>query len=110
VGTKEDGQDGLRGYLPSEINRIWSEMETEMKAAKALVFVGYSFPVADLYFSSVLRTVLANIRTSPTIVLVNPDAVAISNRIRTRFSVEKIVNHFNLENFSKLKRKGMIGA
>ena len=49
-----------------------------------LVFIGYSFPVADLYFSSILRSVLAIRDGAPGIVLVNPDAVALARRLGAR--------------------------
>src|ERR1043166_9007776 len=49
------------GYLnqSEQIADIWRAMEEAMKDAKGFVFVGYSFPSFDLYFSSVLRSVLA---------------------------------------------------
>jgi hypothetical protein len=62
-------------------------MEREMREAKALVFIGYSFPVADLYFSSILRSVLADRDGAPAVAIVNPDAVAIGDRLRERFAL-----------------------
>lgn len=67
---------------------IWKRMEEQMRSTKAFVFVGYSFPDADLYFSSVLRSVLTTSRTATRIILVNPDALRLTEKIRARFSVE----------------------
>ncbi|WP_055326770.1 SIR2 family protein, partial [Ralstonia solanacearum] len=84
VPTGTESEHVHAGYLDQadEIRQIWSEMEAHMKGARALVFIGYSFPQADLYFSSVLRSVLADRETTPDIVIVNPDAVAIADRLR----------------------------
>lgn len=60
VETSSDQSHGI-GYLDQAkaVQSIWSEMEIQMKQAKALVFIGYSFPVADLYFSSVKHSRIA---------------------------------------------------
>lgn len=89
------------GYLDhsKQINAIWSRMESEMREAKVLVFIGYSFPVADLYFSSVLRSVLAERGAAPGIAIVNPDAVAIQKRLAGRFSLGQTVLRYDLSNF-----------
>jgi hypothetical protein len=111
IGLKEMEDPPTSGYLNTNqaISRIWSAMEMQMKRAKALVFVGYSFPDADLYFSSVLRTVLTSTKAIK-IILVNPDSQRISERISRRFSIEKseITNHFDLVNFCKLSRNDII--
>lgn len=67
-------------------------------------FIGYSFPVADLYFSSVLRSVLASRNNPPKLVLVNPDAVAIGTRIQDRFRLSKPLLHFGIEQFVDMSR------
>jgi hypothetical protein len=96
------------GYLDdAQIRTVWEEMESEMKAAKVLVFIGYSFPVADLYFSSVLRSVLAERDGAPNVVLVNPDAVSIAARLETRFPVAKIVRYFDFGQFIEAGRAGV---
>lgn len=90
-----------RGYLDHSpnISAVWKRMEQEMREAKVLVFIGYSFPVADLYFSSILRSVLADRTGAPAVTIVNPDAVAIRERMKERFTLERIDVHFDLANF-----------
>lgn len=94
------------GYLDQahEIQKIWAEMEREMRFARSLVFIGYSFPVADLYFASVLRSVLADRDTTPNIVIVNPDAVAISERLLRRFPLVTVSRFFDLAQFIRAGR------
>lgn len=98
------------GYLDQspQVQEVWAEMEIQMRQAKALVFIGYSFPVSDLYFSSVLRSVLAARDATPAIVIVNPDAVAIRDRLRLRFPIEKILVYFDLATFLQLNRKQLL--
>lgn len=109
VGTHSEDVDGA-GYLNlyPEMSTVWRSMETQMREAKALVFIGYSFPVADLYFSSVLRSVLATRDGQPRIVLVNPDAVAIRKRLEERFSLERIVTYFDLNQFMESSRNAIL--
>ncbi len=97
------------GYLDqaTEIRDIWQDMEREMREAKLLVFIGYSFPIADLYFSSVLRTVLADRDGPPDLVLVNPDAVAIAQRLQSRFAIPRIVKYFDFGQFIEAGRDGV---
>lgn len=99
----------VSGYLDDapEVRSVWEEMEHEMKAAKMLVFIGYSFPVADLYFSSVLRSVLADRDGAPSVVVVNPDAVSISARLQSRFPISNIVKYFDFEQFIQAGRSGV---
>lgn len=100
------------GYLNTNpvISDIWTNMELKMKDAKALVFIGYSFPEADLYFSSVLRTVLTNSTRQVKIVIVNPDAQRITERLRRRFAIESIniQSHFDFKTFCKLTRRDIL--
>jgi len=109
VQTSNDATKGV-GYLDQalEVQNIWSEMELQMKQAKALVFIGYSFPVADLYFSSILRQALADRTTSPGIVLVNPDSVALERRLRARFAVSRMIKYFDLNTFLDTNRKNVL--
>ena len=83
-------------------------MEHEMREAKALIFIGYSFPAADLYFSSILRAVLADRDGAPAVAVVNPDAVAISERIRQRFALSEIDIHFDLRTFVGDSRRNLL--
>jgi len=94
------------GYLDQspEIRRIWAEMEREMRAARTLVFIGYSFPIADLYFASVLRSVLADRDAAPEIVIVNPDAVAIADRLKRRFPLQSVIRYFDIEQYMQAQR------
>lgn len=110
VSTNLDQQHIHAGYLDQsdEIRQIWSEMEKHMKGARALVFIGYSFPQADLYFSSVLRSVLADRDTTPDVVIVNPDAVAIADRLQGRFPLSKVVRYFDLGQFVQATRNSVI--
>jgi hypothetical protein len=108
----EKSEDTI-GYLNNSegINAVWKKMEGEMRKARALIFIGYSFPVADLYFSSVLRSVLTDRAASPAITIVNPDAVAIRRRLCARFSLkpENIDVHYDIRNFSEVLRKDWLG-
>jgi len=79
-----------------------------MREAKALVFIGYSFPAADLYFSSILRSVLADRDGAPAVAIVNPDAVAIGERLRQRFALGRIDLHFDIRNFVEGSRKNLL--
>jgi hypothetical protein len=110
VSTNTETAHVHSGYLDQsdEIRQIWSEMETHMRGARALVFIGYSFPQADLYFSSVLRSVLADRDTTPDIVIVNPDAVAIAERLRRRFPLSKVIRYFDLGQFVQATRSNVI--
>jgi hypothetical protein len=98
------------GYLDQsrQIQQVWAEMETEMRQSKALIFVGYSFPVSDLYFSSVLRSVVAIRDATPALVIVNPDAVAIRERLRARFPIEKVLLYYDLATFLQITRKQLL--
>lgn len=100
---------GQAGYLDQapEIRQIWTEMEREMRSARSLVFIGYSFPVADLYFASVLRSVLADRETTPDVVIVNPDAVAISERLTRRFPLAKVSRYFDIDQFVRAGREAL---
>lgn len=98
------------GYLDQarEIRTIWSDMEGHMRQAKALVFIGYSFPVADLYFSSVLRSVLAMRERPPALVLVNPQASLIRSRLESRFSLGAVLTYFDLDTFVRSSRSSIL--
>lgn len=100
---------GASGYLDQapEVRTVWENMEREMKNAQLLVFIGYSFPVADLYFSSVLRSVLADRASAPNVVLVNPDAVSIASRLKARFSLPYVVKYFDFGQFIEAGRNGV---
>ena len=97
------------GYLDNakEVQTVWEEMEAEMRAARILVFIGYSFPAADLYFSSVLRTALSGRDNSPAVVLVNPDAVSIAARLHSRFPIDRIIRYFDFRQFVEAGRAGL---
>lgn len=110
VSTSSDVDDdvdrSLDGYLDQseQIRQIWEQMEERMRGARALVFIGYSFPQADLYFSSVLRSVLADRKTTPDIVIVNPDAVAIAEKLKSRFALARVLSYFDFVQFTQAKR------
>jgi SIR2-like domain len=97
------------GYLNAaeDLSSIWREMEIELKMAKAIVFIGYSFPSADLYFSSLLRTIVNSQARKPTIILVNPDSDALGKRIKNRYSIST-KNYFDLEQFNNIPRKDVL--
>lgn len=94
------------GYLDqaTQIQQVWAALEREMKESRALVFIGYSFPVADLYFSSLLRSVLATRDSSPGVVIVNPDAVSLAERLSKRFAIDKLVRYFDMSQFAQASR------
>lgn len=95
-----------------EIPAIWQKMEEEMAQAKALVFIGYSFPDADLYFSSVLRSVFQSVDRQHLIILVNPDAMRLSEKLRQRFAVapKQIQNYFDFRSFCRITRTELLSA
>ncbi len=107
-GGEETGNTA--GYLDHspQVKKVWHLMEREMRQAKGLVFIGYSFPDADLYFSSILRSVLADREGTPVVVIVNPDAVAISKRLQQRFPLDRIDVHYDVRNFVEGSRNGLL--
>jgi hypothetical protein len=109
VQSGGEGTGYTAGYLDHspQVKEIWHLMEREMRQAKALVFIGYSFPDADLYFSSILRSVLADREGTPLVVLVNPDAVAVSKRLQQRFPLDRIDLHYDLRNFVEGSRRNL---
>lgn len=112
ISGHENGGEAS-GYLDQagDIAEVWSRMEREMRSAAALVFIGYSFPVADLYFASVLRSVLADRDDSvPAVVIVNPDAVAIAERVARRFPLAKIVKYYDVHQFASASRKTVLNV
>lgn len=110
VQTQGKQDSSTLGYLDrsEQISLIWARMEQEMRQAKALVFIGYSFPVADLYFSSVLRSVLADRGSAPGLVIVNPDAVSIRTRLVNRFPLSSVVLRYDLGNFVQSNRNQIL--
>ena len=87
-------------------------MEREMRAAKAWVFIGYSFPASDLYFSSVLRSTLAARDSNPYIAIVNPDGMAIGQRIGNRFYIPQnnMRTYPSLQTFNQIDRVQMLSS
>jgi hypothetical protein len=110
VQRSAEKSDDDVGYLSPNITRVWELMEREVRQAKALVFIGYSFPDADLYFSSILRSVLAVRDGAPAVAVVNPDAVAIGERLRQRFALDltRFDRHFDLRNFVQGSRRNLL--
>lgn len=106
VAASDGEHPGPRGYLDQApaLTEIWSAMERHMRSAKALVFIGYSFPVADLYFSSLLRSVLAERGRSPSVIIANPDAVAIAARLQARFSIKDVTRLFDIRQLVGMSR------
>lgn len=102
----------VAGYLnqSKQMSSVWHAMEREMGDAKAWVFIGYSFPPSDLYFSSVLRSTLAVRDSNPLIVIVNPDSLPISARLITRFIIpqDKIRTFPDLRTFNQITRQQML--
>ncbi len=94
----------------ADLAKIWQGMESALKASKLFVFVGYSFPDADLYFSSVFRNVLTSLSKEVPIVIVNPDALRISEKVRARFgiSANQVTNYFDFRSFCDIKREDII--
>jgi hypothetical protein len=102
----------VSGYLNQsrQISHVWNAMEREMGEAKAWVFIGYSFPQSDLYFSSVLRSTLAIRDSNPYIIIVNPDSMAISARLSNRFTIplDRIRTFPDLQTFNQINRTQML--
>ena len=101
------------GYLDQapQLREVWAQMESHMREAKMFVFIGYSFPAADLYFSSILRSELAiraGRRNPPSVAIVNPDAVAITQKIQQRFSIPHVMQFFDMDQFIRLGRDHLI--
>lgn len=110
IPTRDQENIDPAGYLDQspQIQDIWRRLEQHMRGAKALVFIGYSFPDADLYFSSLLRSMVASRAASPALVLVNPDAVPIAEKLSRRFSVRNYVRYFDLNQFSGTNRERVL--
>jgi hypothetical protein len=113
VGTGENKADpSAFGYLNQspQIGEVWKAMERELEEAKAWVFIGYSFPPSDLYFSSVLRSTLALRPANPLIAIVNPDAMAIRQRLGNRFHIppDRIRTFPDLQTFNQIGRAQML--
>jgi hypothetical protein len=112
TGSRQNGGAATFGYLNQspQIANVWAAMEREMREAKAWVFIGYSFPSSDLYFSSVLRSTLAARDSNPDIILVNPDAMGIGQRIQNRFYIppSKVRTFPDLLTFNQIDRAGML--
>lgn len=89
------------------IKLLWKKMEIQMQAAKTFVFIGYSFPDADFYFSSVMRSVLTKTKRNVKIILVDPDAQRLSEKFGKRFSItqNRILKYFDLSQLLQIKRK-----
>jgi hypothetical protein len=96
------------GYLnqSEQIADIWGAMEKAMREAKGLVFIGYSFPPSDLYFSSVLRSALTVRKSHPFVVIVNPDSMAIRARLHSRFAIplDRMRSFSDLETYNQTTR------
>lgn len=115
IGVGEPDVDGNRpvvGYLnqSKQVPVVWTAMEREMREAKAWVFIGYSFPSSDLYFASVLRSTLAVRDNDPFIAIVNPDSMAIRQKIQARFSIseDKVRTFPDLQTFNHIDRAQML--
>ncbi len=102
--------DSTEGYLnhSPQIERVWAAMEREMRDAKVLVFIGYSFPSSDLYFSSVLRSILAVRDDEPHVVIVNPEAIAIRDHLKSRFALKRVHTHFDFSTFVQISRAQLL--
>jgi hypothetical protein len=100
----------LAGYLDQspQLAALWSAMESQMRKARALVFIGYSFPDSDVYFASLLRSVLASRTHAPSIVLVNPDASAIAERLTTRFAIRNALHVTDLRELLGMTRPQLL--
>lgn len=110
-GQGQSARGEMRGYLNQceQVPKIWTQMERHMREAKALVFVGYSFPVSDLYFASIMRSVLARRNNSPGFVIVNPDAIEIAKRLSSRFALsERTVTYFDFNQFITAGREAVL--
>jgi hypothetical protein len=112
TGGREGAGNEIFGYLnqSAQIADVWKAMEREMYDAKSWVFIGYSFPPSDLYFSSVLRSTLARWDSNPSIALVNPEGMAISQRLGNRFYIpQSSIKIFpDLQTFNQITRVQML--
>lgn len=118
IGTGESADDNasatqpIVGYLnqSAQIADIWGAMESAMREAKGFIFVGYSFPSSDLYFSSVLRSALAARVSRPFVVIVNPDSMAIRQKLHSRFAIplERIRSFADLQTFNQTTRSHVV--
>jgi hypothetical protein len=101
------------GYLnqSDHIADVWEAMENAMRDARGLVFIGYSFPSSDLYFSSVLRSALAVRKSHPFVAIVNPDAMAIRAKLHLRFAIplDRIRSFSDLQTFNQTTRSHVVG-
>lgn len=56
------------------LQHIWHSVESELSAARSIVFCGYSFPDADMHVKYLLKRVEINSKDSPDIFIVNNHA------------------------------------
>jgi hypothetical protein len=74
------GSDGKTFIVPPtwnksdpEVRRLWEIAYEEIKTAKRIIFIGYSFPETDIYIKSLLALALNENRIIQNIFFVNPD-------------------------------------
>jgi len=72
----------LKPDLPPELMKNWSGAAQEIQRAEILVFVGYSFPSSDIEMKYFLARSLENNAVLRKIIIVNPDANQICNRLK----------------------------
>jgi hypothetical protein len=78
---------------------IWREAEDHLSRSKRIVFVGYSFPAADVSVFGLIRRALANAKAAygehPDIHVVDPNAASISERFGQLFQINvPVANQF----------------
>ena len=92
----------IKNFYNSVVSRLVEEVAFELRAASHLVFVGYSFPDADIHIRAQL---LKNYRQRGQIHVVNPDA---TDSLQSKFSALSNNIHFHETKFEDFVSNGLV--
>jgi hypothetical protein len=75
--------------------QIWRETEEHLSRSKQIVFIGYSFPAADISVFGLLRRSFANAKETygqhPDVVIVDPNAAILALRLSQSFQIKVLL-------------------
>lgn len=63
-----------------QVRRLWQHAYNEIKEAKRIIIIGYSFPESDIYVKSLLGLAISHNQKLQKIIFVNPDKELTKNR------------------------------
>ena len=95
--TNNDGSSNMESFIvpptwnksDSRIKNLWRIAHEELKSAKRIIVIGYSFPETDIYVKSLLALALNGNKILQKIVFINPD-----NGIAKKASLDLLDRHF----------------